>query len=429
MQQARVLAALCGALLCACGVLAASGDFCDSNICLNGGTCLSNQDGDFHCLCPQGFTGSVCNETEKGPCSPNPCHNNAECQVVNNGRGDSFTQYVCKCQKGFSGIHCDSRCIRMLGLMGGAIEDSQISASSLHVGFLGLQRWTPELARLHLTGIVNAWSPSSYDRKSWIQVNLRRKMLVSGLMTQGASHAGFAVYVKTFRVAYSSDGHKFQFIQDMEGSGDKVFEGNWDSKSVRSNMFDSPLETQYVRVYPKTCSYRGCALRLELIGCDLDGCSDFLGLRNYSIPDKSITASSFHKTWGVQAFSWHPFFARLDRQGTFNAWTAQSNNASEWLQIDLGSKKQVTGIVTQGAREFGHVQYIAAYKMAYSPDGVHWTEYKENGASESKVFRGNSDNNSHKENILETPIFTRFVRILPVAWHNRITLRMELLGC
>jgi lactadherin len=55
------------------------------------------------------------------------------------------------------------------------------------------------------------------------------------------------------------------------------------------------------------------------------------------------------------------------------------------LQIDLGSKKQVTGIVTQGAREFGHVQYIAAYKMAYSPDGVHWTEYKENGASESKV--------------------------------------------
>jgi hypothetical protein len=36
-------------------------------------------------------------------------------------------------------------------------------------------------------------------------------------------------------------------------------------------MFDSPLETQYVRVYPKTCSYRGCALRLELIGCDLDG--------------------------------------------------------------------------------------------------------------------------------------------------------------
>lgn len=55
-----------------------------------------------------------------------------------------------------------------------------------------------------------------------LQVNLRRKMLVSGLMTQGASHAGFAVYVKTFRVAYSSDGHKFQFIQDMEGSGDKV---------------------------------------------------------------------------------------------------------------------------------------------------------------------------------------------------------------
>lgn len=39
------------------------------------------------------------------------------------------------------------------------------------------------------------------------------------------------------------------------------------------------------------------------------------------------------------------------------------------------------------------------------------------------------DNNSHKKNMFETPFLARFVRILPVAWHNRITLRVELLGC
>lgn len=64
-------------------------------------------------------------------------------------------------------------CTTKLGMEGGAIEDSQISASSMYVSFLGLQRWGPQLARLHRTGIVNAWTSSNYDPKPWIQVGER----------------------------------------------------------------------------------------------------------------------------------------------------------------------------------------------------------------------------------------------------------------
>lgn len=46
-----------------------------------------------------------------------------------------------------------------------------------------------------------------------------------------------------------------------------------------------------------------------------------------------------------------------------------------------------------------------------------------------QIFPGNLDNNSHKKNMFEMPFLARFVRVLPVAWHNRITLRVELLGC
>lgn len=46
-----------------------------------------------------------------------------------------------------------------------------------------------------------------------------------------------------------------------------------------------------------------------------------------------------------------------------------------------------------------------------------------------QIFHGNSDNYSHKKNVFDVPFHARFVRILPVAWHNRITLRVELLGC
>lgn len=46
-----------------------------------------------------------------------------------------------------------------------------------------------------------------------------------------------------------------------------------------------------------------------------------------------------------------------------------------------------------------------------------------------QIFPGNSDNNVHKKNIFEPPFYGRYVRILPWEWHERITLRIELLGC
>lgn len=427
MQFSRVLAALCGVLLCASGLFAASGDFCDSSLCLNGGTCLMGQDNDIYCLCPEGFTGLVCNETEKGPCSPNPCFHDAKCLVTGDSqRGDIFTEYICQCPVGYSGTHCEIGCSTKLGMEGGAIADSQISASSVYVGFMGLQRWGPELARLYRTGIVNAWTASSYDSKPWIQVNLLRKMRVSGVVTQGASRAGKAEYLKTFKVAYSLDGRKFEFIQDESGTRDKEFLGNQDNNSLKINMFNPTLETQYIRLYPVSC-HRGCTLRFELLGCELHGCSEPLGLKNNTIPDSQITASSSYKMWNLRAFGWYPHLGRLDNQGKINAWTAQSNSAKEWLQVDLGTQKQVTGIITQGARDFGHIQYVASYKVAHSDDGVQWTVYEEQGTS--KVFQGNLDNNSHKKNVFEKPFMARYVRVLPLSWHNRITLRLELLGC
>lgn len=52
----------------------------------------------------------------------------------------------------------------------GGIAESQISASSVHYGILGLQRWGPELARLNNKGLVNAWTAASYDKSPWIEV-------------------------------------------------------------------------------------------------------------------------------------------------------------------------------------------------------------------------------------------------------------------
>lgn len=61
-------------------------------------------------------------------------------------------------------------CVSLLGLEGGGISESQISASSVRYTVLRLQRWGPELARLHNKGLVNAWSSAPHDRNPWIEV-------------------------------------------------------------------------------------------------------------------------------------------------------------------------------------------------------------------------------------------------------------------
>lgn len=64
------------------------------------------------------------------------------------------------------------------------------------------------------------------------------------------------------------------------------------------------------------------------------GCSEPMGMKSRLVTDRQITASSTFRTWGIEAFTWLPHYARLDKQGKTNAWTAATNNQSEWLQVD-----------------------------------------------------------------------------------------------
>ncbi|KAM8893579.1 lactadherin-like isoform 1-T1 [Spinachia spinachia] len=450
------------------------GDYCEVNVCHNGGTCVTGIGEDpFICICTDGFAGDTCNLTEIGPCSPNPCKNDGSCKIIApTRRGDVFNEYVCKCQPGFEGAHCQTNvndcankpcqngalcrdlagdfacqcpspyvgkqcqqsCISLLGMEGGAIVESQISASSLHYGILGLQRWGPELARLNNQGIVNAWTSAAHDRNPWIEINMQKKMRLTGIITQGASRMGASEYVKAFKVASGFDGSAYTTYRAEGERRDKVFIGNADNDGTKTNLFDPPIVAQYIRIIPVVCR-RACTLRLELVGCELNvysntsGCSGPLGMRSRLVSDGQLSASSAFRTWGIDTFTWHPQFARLDKQGKTNAWSPAHNNRSEWIQVDLEKTKRLTGIITQGAKDFGVVQFVTVFKVAYSNDGESWSTVKQENAGRDKLFQGNVDNNTHKKNLFEPPFYARYVRVVPWEWHERVTLRMELLGC
>ncbi|KAA8578745.1 hypothetical protein FQN60_005354 [Etheostoma spectabile] len=212
----------------------------------------------------------------------------------------------------------------LLGMEGGAIVESQISASSVHHGILGLQHWGPDLARLNNQGIVNAWTSAAHDKNPWIEVNMQKKMRLTGIITQGASRMGTSEYIKAFKVASSFDGSAYTTYRVDGQRRDKVFVGNTDNDSTKTNLFDPPIVAQYIRIIPVVCR-RACTLRMELVGCELNvysntaGCSEPLGMKSRLISDGQLLASSSFRTWGIDTFTWHPQLARLDKQGKTNA--------------------------------------------------------------------------------------------------------------
>uniref|UniRef100_A0AAY4BI30 F5/8 type C domain-containing protein n=1 Tax=Denticeps clupeoides TaxID=299321 RepID=A0AAY4BI30_9TELE len=319
-------------------------------------------------------------------------------------------------------------CSGPLGMEGGIISNQQITASSTHRSFFQLQKWYPYFARLNKKGLVNAWSAAESDRWPWIQINLQRRMRVTGLVTQGAKRVGIPEYVKSYKVAFSEDGENWIIFQDKDKEEDMLFRGNVDNNTPYGNSFTPPIEAQYIRIHPQVCR-KHCTLRMELLGCELTGCSEPLGMKAGHIQDLQITSSSVFHTLNIDMFSWEPGKARLDEKGKVNAWASASNDQSQWLQVDLLLPTKVTGIITQGAKDFGRVQFVGSYKLSYSNDGEKWAIYQDEKQQKDKIFQGNFDNETHRKNVIDPPIYARFVRIVPWSWYGRISLRVELLGC
>ena len=69
--------------------------------------------------------------------------------------------------------------------------------------------------------------------------------------------------------------------------------------------------------------------------------------------------------------------------GKQGGWSAGKNNGNQWIQVALGSYTKLTSIATQGRN--AHSQWVTAYKLQYSEDGVKFYYYKVSGQSSPKV--------------------------------------------
>uniref|UniRef100_A0A8C5BQU9 Coagulation factor V n=1 Tax=Gadus morhua TaxID=8049 RepID=A0A8C5BQU9_GADMO len=284
--------------------------------------------------------------------------------------------------------------------------------------------WEPHLARLNKQGKYNAWSTD--EDNSWIQVDFLRPVVISQVATQGAKQMFHSQYVVNYTISYSTDRRSWIFFKGDSPSFRKNFPGNNDANGVEKQILFPPLIGRYVRFHPNHW-YNRATVRMEMYGCELDGCSVPLGMEDGLIKDHQITASSRATSWF--GGPWNPSLARLNLQGTVNAWQALNADMNQWLQIELTEVKKITGIITQGAKSMGKEMYIVSFTLEYSEDGVRWTQYTDDEEYISRRFIGNTDNNGPVRNYIYPPIFSRFIRVIPTSWKSSITMRMELLGC
>ncbi|XP_031583423.1 protein jagged-2-like isoform X1 [Oreochromis aureus] len=74
-------------------------NYCGTNRpCKNGGTCMNTEPDEYHCACPDGYSGKNC-EIAEHACVSNPCANGGTCHEVPTG-------FECHCPAGWTGPTC-----------------------------------------------------------------------------------------------------------------------------------------------------------------------------------------------------------------------------------------------------------------------------------------------------------------------------------
>ncbi|XP_051846520.1 retinoschisin [Antechinus flavipes] len=216
-----------------------------------------------------------------------------------------------------------------------------------------------------------------------------------------------------------------QEIQSLAAQEDK--EGHWFLPDGRE---DDGEELWYNKACK--CDCQGSSNSVWSTGATSLGCMPEcpyhkpLGFESGAVTPDQITCSNPEQYIGWYS-SWTANKARLNSQGYGCAWLSKYQDINQWLQIDLKEIKVISGILTQGRCDAD--EWMTKYSVQYRTyEGSNWVYYKDQTGN-NRVFYGNSDRTSSVQNLLRPPIVSRYIRLIPLGWHVRIAIRMELLEC
>ncbi|KAK1802439.1 hypothetical protein P4O66_022100, partial [Electrophorus voltai] len=157
-------------------------------------------------------------------------------------------------------------------------------------------------AKLNRRDGGGGWMPERKDQLPWLQVDLRERVEVTAVATQG--RFGSSDWVSSYTLLYSDTGSAWKQYRQEDHIG--VFPGNTNAEGVTHHKLPHSVRTRYLRFLPRGWSSKGwIGLRVEAYGCsyksdvaDFDGRSSLL----YRFNQKSM--STVKDVVSLQFRSW-----------------------------------------------------------------------------------------------------------------------------
>ncbi|XP_077965989.1 uncharacterized protein LOC120335342 isoform X2 [Styela clava] len=159
-----------------------------------------------------------------------------------------------------------------LGMESGEINDGQISASSAFS-----QQWKPSLSRLN--NRRGAWISAkavlprhrSYKlpttQNQWIQIDLLRNRVVTGIVTQGFNLTSGDLFVTSFSILFRKSRKTWREYREGIDPRLKVFKANIDGRTSCNIQFSHPFAARYLRIIPRSWTGQYIVMRMEILGC------------------------------------------------------------------------------------------------------------------------------------------------------------------
>jgi hypothetical protein len=136
-------------------------------------------------------------------------------------------------------------------------------------------------------------------------------------------------------------------------------------------------------------------------------------LKEWRAWDNAVAIVSASSSWNKKH---GPEQGKLNLQEGLANWSAKTNDSNQWVQVDFGEKKLIEKVFIQG--RYNRAQWVTKFRVQVSADGK---KFEEIGSG----YEGNTDQQTVVEVALSPQPVARFVRIVPVEWHEHISMRFD----
>ncbi|XP_028836481.1 discoidin, CUB and LCCL domain-containing protein 1 [Denticeps clupeoides] len=118
--------------------------------------------------------------------------------------------------------------------------------------------------RRNAAGQPIAWAASVEDSAPWLEVQLKEKSTITGIVTKGTS----AFFMKSYILLYSKDHKNWKTFRSGSTEDMKVFEAHSDGHMTVFNSLFPPVVARYLQLWPQKWHVRASA-HVQVLGCPM----------------------------------------------------------------------------------------------------------------------------------------------------------------